>query len=59
LKLGEAVTVNGFLAKDGSHYVNAVTVKLGDGKTVFAGSSGDRGRCNNLDRRNSLEREEI
>ena len=51
--------MNGFLAKDGSHYVNAVTVKLGDGKTVFAGSSGDRGRCNNLDRRNSLEREEI
>ncbi len=41
LKLGDVVTVDGFLAKDGSHYVNAVTVKLSDGRKMFAGSSGD------------------
>ena len=41
LKIGEAVTVNGSLAKDGSNMVNASTVKLGNGKQVFAGSSGD------------------
>jgi len=40
LKLGEAVTVVGSLAKDGSHVANATTVTLGDGKRVFAGSSG-------------------
>ena len=41
LKIGETVTVNGFLAKDGSHVTNAQTVTLGDGKKVFAGSSID------------------
>jgi hypothetical protein len=39
LNLGNIVTVDGYLAKDGSHYVNAVTVKLSDGRKVFAGSS--------------------
>jgi len=39
LKIGEPVTVNGFLAKDGSHLANATTVTLSDGKRVFAGSS--------------------
>ena len=39
LNLGDIVTVDGYLAKDGSHYVNAVTVKLSDGRKVFAGSS--------------------
>src|SRR5690242_14882939 len=38
LKVGEPVTVNGFLAKDGSNLTNAQTVTLGDGKKVFAGS---------------------
>ncbi len=41
LKVGEQVTVNGSLAKDGSNMINASTVKLSDGKQVFAGSSGD------------------
>ena len=41
LKIGDTVTVNGFLAKDGSHVTNAQTVTLGDGKKVFAGSSID------------------
>jgi hypothetical protein len=40
LKIGENVTVNGSLAKDGSNLVNATTVTLTDGKKVFAGSSG-------------------
>jgi len=40
LKIGEAVTVNGSLAKDGSNLLNATAVTLSDGKKVFAGSSG-------------------
>ena len=40
LKIGEPVTVNGSLAKDGSNLLNATTVTLSDGKKVFAGSSG-------------------
>ncbi len=43
LKVGEAVTVNGSLAKDGSNLLNATTVTLSDGKKVFAGSSGGDG----------------
>ena len=43
LKVGENVTVNGSLAKDGSNLLNATTVTLGDGKKVFAGSSGGDG----------------
>jgi len=41
LVVGEQVTVNGSLAKDGSHLLNASTVTLSNGKRVFAGSSGD------------------
>ena len=41
LKAGDAVTVNGFLAKDGSSLANAQTVSLSDGRKVFAGSSAD------------------
>ena len=41
LVIGEPVTVNGSLAKDGSHLLNASTVTLSNGKRVFAGSSGD------------------
>ena len=40
LKIGDTVTVNASLAKDGSKLANATTVTLGDGKRVFAGSSG-------------------
>lgn len=43
LKIGETVTVNGSLAKDGSNLLNATTVTLSDGKKVFAGSSGGDG----------------
>ena len=40
LAIGESVTVNGSLAKDGSHLLNATTVTMSNGKRVFAGSSG-------------------
>jgi hypothetical protein len=41
LKVGDSVTIDGFLAKDGSNMTNAQTVTLGDGKKVFAGSSAE------------------
>jgi hypothetical protein len=40
ITIGETVTVNGSLAKDGSNLANATSVTLADGKRVFAGSSG-------------------
>ena len=43
LKIGESVTVAGFLAKDGSSLVNSTTVTLSDGRRVFAGSSSETG----------------
>jgi len=43
VKIGETVTVNGSLAKDGSNLANATSVTLADGKRVFAGSSGGDG----------------
>jgi uncharacterized protein DUF6152 len=39
LKSGDQVTIEGFLAKDGSRTCNARMVKLPDGRSVFAGSS--------------------
>jgi uncharacterized protein DUF6152 len=46
LKIGDMVTVDGFLAKDGSNLTNARTVTLSDGKKVFAGSSLDEQQPN-------------
>ena len=40
LKAGDQVTVEGSRAKDGSMTANARSVKLPDGRRVFAGSSG-------------------
>ena len=40
LKSGDAVTVEGSLARDGSKTCNIRLVKLPDGRSVFAGSSG-------------------
>src|SRR5215831_20749801 len=40
LKVGDTITIDGALAKDGSKTCNARTVKLADGRSVFAGSSG-------------------
>lgn len=43
LKEGDVVTVAGSLAKDGSKLANARTIKLADGKQVFAGSATETG----------------
>ncbi len=40
LELGNEITIDGTLAKDGSKTCNARAVKLPDGRSVFAGSSG-------------------
>ena len=39
LQLGEIVTVEGFLARDGSNLANARTIHLADGRVLSAGSS--------------------
>jgi hypothetical protein len=41
LRAGHVVTINGFLSKDQDHVANARSVKLPDGRQVFAGSSFD------------------
>jgi Family of unknown function (DUF6152) len=43
LRQGHVVTINGFLSKLAPHVANARTVKLADGREVFAGSSFDAG----------------
>jgi hypothetical protein len=43
LKPGDVITVDGYLAKDGSNLANARTINLSDGRKVFAGSSDDGG----------------
>jgi hypothetical protein len=40
LKNGDMITIDGSLAKDGTKTCNARSVKLPDGRSVFAGSSG-------------------
>jgi uncharacterized protein DUF6152 len=40
LKPGDQVTIDGYLAKDGSKTCNARAVKLPSGRSVFAGSAG-------------------
>lgn len=40
LQVGNAVTVDGWLAKDGSRLANMRAVVLADGRQVFGGSSG-------------------
>ena len=40
LQVGNEVTVDGWLAKDGSKLANMRTVMLADGRQVFGGSSG-------------------
>ena len=41
LKIGDQITIDGALAKDGSKTCNARSVRLADGRTVFAGSTGE------------------
>ena len=40
LKVGDRITVDGWLAKDGSNLANMRTATLADGKTIFGASSG-------------------
>jgi uncharacterized protein DUF6152 len=40
LRVGDRVTVVGYLAKDGSRLANASDLRFADGRTVSAGSSG-------------------
>ncbi len=42
LRIGERVTVVGYLAKSGAKKANAKSVMLSDGRKVFAGSSVDK-----------------
>ena len=41
LNIGDEITVQGAMAKDGSKMANARVVTLANGKRVFAGSSAD------------------
>jgi hypothetical protein len=43
IKLGDVVIVDGYLAKDGSHFLDARRVTLPDGRIVSGGSAGDGG----------------
>jgi uncharacterized protein DUF6152 len=43
IKLGDTIIVDGYLAKDGSHFVDARRVTLPDGRIVSGGSAGDGG----------------
>ena len=43
LKMGDKISVDGYLAKDGAHLANARTVALADGRKVFAGAADDGG----------------
>jgi len=43
LKVGDAISVEGFLARDGSNTVNARVWMLPEGKKVFAGNTEDGG----------------
>ena len=46
VKVGDEVTIDGSLAKDGSKLCNSRTVKLADGRTMGAASSGGQGDQN-------------
>ena len=41
MKVGDQITVEGYLARDGTNLVNAKTVTFSDGRIVNAGSSAD------------------
>jgi hypothetical protein len=41
LRVGDVVTVNGYLAKDGSNLAHARDIRLADGRRVLVGSAPD------------------
>jgi len=47
VKLGDTIVVDGYLAKDGSHLIDARRVTLPDGRIISGGSAGDGGPGDN------------
>jgi hypothetical protein len=43
VKIGDTLVVDGYLAKDGAHLIDARRVKLPDGRSVYGGTPGDGG----------------
>jgi hypothetical protein len=43
IKIGDEIVVDGYVAKDGSHLIDARRVTLPDGRRVYGGSEGDGG----------------
>jgi hypothetical protein len=43
MKVGDTVTVMGYMAKDGARMANTRSVSLADGRKIFAGSADDGG----------------
>ncbi len=43
IKIGDTLVVDGYLAKDGSHTIDARRVLLPDGRSVYGGTPGDGG----------------
>ena len=43
IKIGDQLVVDGYLAKDGSHTIDARRVLLPDGRSVYGGTPGDGG----------------
>jgi Family of unknown function (DUF6152) len=43
IKLGDTLIVDGYLAKDGSHLIDARRILLPDGRFIYGGTPGDGG----------------
>lgn len=43
IKLGDKIIVDGYVAKDGSHLIDARRITLPDGRKLYGGSEGDGG----------------
>jgi len=43
IKIGDTLTIDGFLAKNGSHLIDARRILLASGKVIYGGSAGDGG----------------
>jgi hypothetical protein len=43
IKIGDQITIDGFLAKNGSHLIDARRITLASGKVIYGGSAGDGG----------------
>ncbi len=43
IKIGDTMIVDGYVAKDGSHLMDARRITLGDGRSFYGGSPGDGG----------------